>query len=96
MTSGLDDERNGTAIPARIKSLDAKGFCGAFWSARAGNIQTLLSSPKSRTLYIARQSSPSRRTLPSASIFSRCASTLRSAALRSLGFSCEYSVSIIV
>ncbi len=44
--------------------------------------------------YAARQSSPSRCTLPSASSFSRCASTLRSAARRKRGCTCEYSESI--
>jgi hypothetical protein len=44
----------------------------------------------------ARHSSPSRTAFPSASIFSRCASTFRSAARLSRGFNCEYKASMIV
>ena len=44
----------------------------------------------------ARQSSPTRTTLPSISIFNRWASTLRWAAFRSRGLTCEYNVSISV
>ena len=49
---------------------------------------------RSRRDQAARHISPSRCTLPSVSSFKRCASTLRSAARRRRGCTCEYSVSI--